>query len=505
MPPPVGPSYRIAGAKGCFSPHVLLRCTGSSVVNAIPFAVVSAVYTVLLHQYRTCQLWPSACPADDLLFIHPYPLQGILILSGLGLVFRVNQSLSRYWEARTGMQNASSKWMDGIVMAVSMDDETSVGPGKLQESHRQFSNAAVHLGSLLHGVALHTLRGDTSLDTLCPRCFSDGTGSGDTHSRCQSLASLQTGSPPAKVESSRLSWRQMDYDPSHKSRLLRSRAQLRLRSPLAKQTAQAEAFAERNAVEMLGGPTEGERARLVPSEQRVAMVSGWLMRLLVRRRRRGGISHDAPIVSRIYQVISDGNMHFYAALKVSDTPFPFPYAQLNGIICAVNFALWPVVVADKTANIYLAAAVSFCYTCLYFSMHDVARDLEEPFSSELGMWLGANRLHAPFMQQEFDDRLLAGCGVSASGLLVPPAEGGEIMISDQDAETLYSDMVDDALGESAPPPQHYSCSWLRTKRFKRVVPTPYRRSSRASSPPKSPSPTEDTKVSSFDTATPRNA
>jgi len=49
-------------------------------------------------------------------------------------------------------------------------------------------------------------------------------------------------------------------------------------------------------------------------------------------------------------------------------------------------------------------------------MHDVARDLEEPFTSELGMWLGANRLHAPFMQHEYDDKLLAACGASTPGL-----------------------------------------------------------------------------------------
>ena len=60
--------------------------------------------------------------------------------------------------------------------------------------------------------------------------------------------------------------------------------------------------------------------------------------------------------------------------------------------------------------------VSFCYTCLFFAMHDVARDLEEPFTSELGMWLGANRLHAPFMQHEYDDKLLAACGASTPGL-----------------------------------------------------------------------------------------
>ena len=49
-----------------------------------------------------------------------------------------------------------------------------------------------------------------------------------------------------------------------------------------------------------------------------------------------GLGHDAPIVSRIYQVLSDGTLPYHAALKVVDTPFPFAYAQLNAFICLVN-------------------------------------------------------------------------------------------------------------------------------------------------------------------------
>ena len=53
--------------------------------------IAAAAYSVVVHEFRTCELWPSLCPSEKLLFIHPYPLQGILILSGLGLVFRVNR------------------------------------------------------------------------------------------------------------------------------------------------------------------------------------------------------------------------------------------------------------------------------------------------------------------------------------------------------------------------------------------------------------------------------
>ena len=37
----------------------------------------------------------------------------------------------------------------------------------------------------------------------------------------------------------------------------------------------------------------------------------------------------------------------------------------------------------------------------------MARELEDPFTTELGFWFGANRLYAPHLQTQFDERLLA--------------------------------------------------------------------------------------------------
>ena len=55
----------------------------------------------------------------------------------------------------------------------------------------------------------------------------------------------------------------------------------------------------------------------------------------------------------VAQVLSDGTLWYHAALKVVDTPFPFPYAQLNAATCFVNLAIFPVIVADKVASLPL--------------------------------------------------------------------------------------------------------------------------------------------------------
>ena len=55
-------------------------------------------------------------------------MQGILVIAGFGIVFRGNQSLMRYWEARSAAQNAASKWADAVLMAVHFDDEAEMPP-----------------------------------------------------------------------------------------------------------------------------------------------------------------------------------------------------------------------------------------------------------------------------------------------------------------------------------------------------------------------------------------
>lgn len=292
--------------------------------RVLPFAVLGAIYTSFIQWRVACKLWPTYCAANDLplFFIHPYPYQAVLLCSGFCLVFRLNQSLARFWEARTATQNMSAKWLDGIMMCVRFDapDDTQ---DRRNGEHKEFARCIVHLASLLHAAAVHTLRGDDSLDTLVPR-------------------------KPVKTEIS---------------------PRPRLRCGM--QPSACDSYERDNPIAVVGGVAAHEAARLRQTTQRVHLVLGWIMRLLVRRRREGGLCHDAPIVSRIYQVLSDGNLWFLTALKVCDTPFPFPYAQLNAYICYVHLALFPVVVADKIASLPLAAAVSFCAVGFLFGLNEV--------------------------------------------------------------------------------------------------------------------------------------
>jgi len=390
--------------KGCLGPFRLLwQLDGSPMPRVVPWGTIAAMYTALLKIFVTCEMWPSYCqnghPAyqaseRNFLFIHTYPYQFILIASGFGLVFRLSQSLTRYWEARSASQSLAAKWADAVLMTLTFDEEAVGVTAESKEQCAAFARSVLHLASLLHAVALHQLRGDCSLDTIESRKLA--------HDIPGLVGATTTRLPSGVV------W--------------------------YKEAGRNKAFARLNPIPCIGGLSESERRKLHCAE-RAHVVIGWLTRLIVRRRKRGGLSSaEAPVVSRIYQVLSDGNLWFLNALKVADTPFPFAYSQFNALICFINLGLFPILVADKVASLPLAIAISFVAISFVFGLNEVARDLEDPFSTDLGVWIGANRLDAPRMQSHFDERLLhhaRSCGVA----LWP------------DGPECYGSFLEDAVGQ----------------------------------------------------------
>ena len=141
----------------------------------------------------------------------------------------------------------AAKWCDVLSMALAFD-ELPDATGCQERECAPFARCVTHLCSLLHAVALHTLRGDLTLGTLSPYAA-------PLSPQRRGVRALFCGGRDA---------------------LRRERA--------------AAAFSARNPIAVLGGVTAAERARLAASAERVHVVIGWLTRLLVRRRKSGGLS-----------------------------------------------------------------------------------------------------------------------------------------------------------------------------------------------------------------------
>ncbi|GBG88873.1 hypothetical protein CBR_g48485 [Chara braunii] len=149
---------------------------------------------------------------------------------------------------------------------------------------------------------------------------------------------------------------------------------------------------------VLGGISPEEREVLSQTEDRVHCVYCWLHRSLVARRTEGGIKVDAPVVSRIYQVLSDGMLGFENSYKLANTPFPFPYAQgISVFIYVLAFPITPAVAVAWIDSLWMSGLAAFLMILGYDMLNEVARDLEEPFRydpNELPVWLFHHRFNA---------------------------------------------------------------------------------------------------------------
>eukprot|EP00271_Cylindrocystis_brebissonii_P016723 TRINITY_DN4106_c0_g2_i1.p1 TRINITY_DN4106_c0_g2~~TRINITY_DN4106_c0_g2_i1.p1 ORF type:complete len:340 (-),score=31.46 TRINITY_DN4106_c0_g2_i1:862-1860(-) len=201
--------------------------------------------------------------------------------------------------------------------------------------------------SLMHALAMQRLRGDSDLRNLSFGSFVD------------------TPEPPP-------------VDPAYieewiKVRGLKSYLILRVREH------HYEKYWRAVPLPVIGGLNKVELALLSDCEAPVFLVFCWLHRQLVERRRKGGLKEDAPIVSRIYQVLSDGMLGYENARKLCDTPFPFPYAQCVALLLHLNAVGMPLLMANWIGQVWLAALTTFFSVFTFYVINEVAREIEEPF------------------------------------------------------------------------------------------------------------------------------
>jgi predicted membrane chloride channel (bestrophin family) len=107
-----------------------------------------------------------------------------------------------------------------------------------------------------------------------------------------------------------------------------------------------------------------------------------------------------PIASRVYQTISRGFVNLLNAKKITDTRFPFPYAQLISLLLLLHTALTPMIMASLIKSKVLCAIFTFIPVFGMFSLNFIAMELENPFG------IDDNDLPLPHFQEEMNSCLL---------------------------------------------------------------------------------------------------
>jgi len=122
--------------------------------------------------------------------------------------------------------------------------------------------------------------------------------------------------------------------------------------------------------------------------------------LLTDNFEKGIVKTPPPICSRVYQELSRGMVHLHNAKKITDTQFPYPYAQIIMMFLIFNAFLTPVIVASFISQPIWAGIMTFMAIFSMFSVSFIAVELEQPFGDD------ANDLPLHKFQEDFNSSLM---------------------------------------------------------------------------------------------------
>lgn len=133
---------------------------------------------------------------------------------------------------------------------------------------------------------------------------------------------------------------------------------------------------------------------------RVEVVSSWIHQLIVDNIDTGMLPVPAPILSRVFQEMSNGMVNMQNALKISCTPFPFPYAQMTTVLLLLHWAITPVLMSMWTSHWCAAMIFTFAPVFSFWCINLIAVEIEQPFGDDI------NDLPTEELQREMNNTLL---------------------------------------------------------------------------------------------------
>merc|ERR1719409_2529813 len=106
--------------------------------------------------------------------------------------------------------------------------------------------------------------------------------------------------------------------------MMAQRSSWRCKSDLMKEL--DDRFDDYRQVAILGHISEAERGQLAHTADPIFLVNRWILQETTALVLGRHLKIPSPIVSRIFQQMSNGMLGFNQALKVAVVPFPFPSA-----------------------------------------------------------------------------------------------------------------------------------------------------------------------------------
>ena len=136
---------------------------------------------------------------------------------------------------------------------------------------------------------------------------------------------------------------------------------------------------------VLGGVSDAEIEVLKSAHGPLAqteLCSMWLQEFISREHKNGAFGGmEPPIISRLYQGVSEAMMGYNLARKVAYIPFPFPHSQLTALFTFVMMVILPILMLSYVHEVILAGILNALVVAVFVGLYEVGRELEEPFKN----------------------------------------------------------------------------------------------------------------------------
>lgn len=138
----------------------------------------------------------------------------------------------------------------------------------------------------------------------------------------------------------------------------------------------------------------------------------WVQRSIVKSVTNDLLPIAPPIMSRAFQQLGDGYTNLIDAQKITDIPFPFPFAQMVTLLLMVASLVTPCICAFNIESKFAAGGFTFLSVFGFWSLNYIAGEIERPFGDD------ANDLPIDALQCEMNRDLKVLLDVNAQS---PPS------------------------------------------------------------------------------------
>eukprot|EP00526_Cylindrotheca_closterium_P006692 CAMPEP_0113659026 /NCGR_PEP_ID=MMETSP0017_2-20120614/32098_1 /TAXON_ID=2856 /ORGANISM="Cylindrotheca closterium" /LENGTH=748 /DNA_ID=CAMNT_0000573469 /DNA_START=92 /DNA_END=2338 /DNA_ORIENTATION=- /assembly_acc=CAM_ASM_000147 len=191
---------------------------------------------------------------------------------------------------------------------------------------------------------------------------------------------------------------------------------------------------------VIGNVSDAEIALLQSARgplAKVSLCSLWLQEFTSREYLQGSTGKVAPpIISRLYQYVSEGMAGYNQARKIAYIPFPFPHAQITTLFVLVIVAFMPLLMLTFVHNLILGLLLNLFTVLCFVGLHEVARELENPFQNV------PNDLPLNNYQAQFNESLMVmfyGYHPDGHNWLPPPQQEQQEDGAEDDSRQVLGD------------------------------------------------------------------